>query len=276
MWLHMTQQMVQSIVVVRSLNLWAFLCCHALTILKFKNVVTIPPKYILKRWTLEAKSTMEHFHESFTRLFDPKEEIGRHYKGLCHVMKLVSVRAAETEAAYQFVASSMEKIMKHVRTILKNSRTLDERSSVASQGNESICIDDSYNEVGSISESLVSGEIDEETEAMEGEQEKVISKGDKRKESIVCTSKKSKIKAIEKTIQNCQKSCCRYQRYRMKTAVLVKCLYQVTHPEVHPPVSCHNQSPQPSDVSMFGQPTSQSNLPNFGTSQLIQLAGTRN
>ena len=57
------------------------LCCHVLKVLTSQRVTEIPAKYILKRWTKNAKKGVARaVAESLTDEIDPKRVAGRRYR----------------------------------------------------------------------------------------------------------------------------------------------------------------------------------------------------
>ncbi|XP_056690357.1 protein FAR1-RELATED SEQUENCE 5-like [Spinacia oleracea] len=76
------------------------LCAHALKVLDTMNIKLIPRKYILKRWTREAKAETVQDTSGRTILEDPRLDVTRRYKALCQ--KFVKVASG----ASNFVESS--------------------------------------------------------------------------------------------------------------------------------------------------------------------------
>lgn len=59
------------------------LCAHALKVLSIKKVLSIPPQYILRRWTKNVKAKSAKIDCPKINNNDPKIETARRYKELC-------------------------------------------------------------------------------------------------------------------------------------------------------------------------------------------------
>ncbi|KAF7148989.1 hypothetical protein RHSIM_Rhsim03G0106600 [Rhododendron simsii] len=94
------------------------LCAHALKVLGSKNVVTIPDRYILKRWTMNAKSGNKTTTLASSIQDDPKAMMGIRYKELCRLHTQLATRAAESDKAYEIALDGLHKILEEVETIL--------------------------------------------------------------------------------------------------------------------------------------------------------------
>ncbi|KAI8574012.1 hypothetical protein RHMOL_Rhmol01G0320800 [Rhododendron molle] len=94
------------------------LCAHAFKVLGSKNVLTIPDKYILKRWTMNAKSGNTTTTSASSIQDDPKAMMGIRYKELCRLHTHLATRAAESEKAYEIALDGLHKILEEVETIL--------------------------------------------------------------------------------------------------------------------------------------------------------------
>ncbi|KAG5545088.1 hypothetical protein RHGRI_017525 [Rhododendron griersonianum] len=90
------------------------LCSHALKVLCHNNVMRIPEKYILKRWTKNAKSGSTSTCAWASLIEDPKAMMGRRYKELCHLCTQLATRAAETEEAYNIALDCLKQIAEEV------------------------------------------------------------------------------------------------------------------------------------------------------------------
>ncbi|KAI0519010.1 hypothetical protein KFK09_006449 [Dendrobium nobile] len=93
------------------------LCTHALKVLDFKNIRTIPDCYLLKRWMKDAK--MVGVVGSCTPCLDPKIELRRRYKELCRLFVQVAAKAAETEETYAIAAGQINKLLQEVEKRLR-------------------------------------------------------------------------------------------------------------------------------------------------------------
>lgn len=74
------------------------LCSHILKVFYFRVITEVPSKYILKRWTKNAKRGI-----SVNLDGDPKSTMGRSYRDLCRLSTRLITRAAESEDGYNLV-----------------------------------------------------------------------------------------------------------------------------------------------------------------------------
>lgn len=106
-------------------------CCHALKVLDHQNIKVLPARYILKRWTRDARvgSVIE------THANAPGENaklIGTtRYKDLSLYMLKISARAAESDQAYEFAAKQLDEVMQGVERIL-TAKTFEEAQAITS------------------------------------------------------------------------------------------------------------------------------------------------
>jgi zinc finger SWIM domain-containing protein 3 len=93
------------------------LCSHALKILDVNNIKSVPEKYILKRWTVDAKvlhiSSMCNIHE------DPKVNISNRYSTLCRIFNRIAVRASQFDEAYSTCTKNAENLAEEIEKMLK-------------------------------------------------------------------------------------------------------------------------------------------------------------
>ncbi|XP_057478205.1 protein FAR1-RELATED SEQUENCE 9-like [Actinidia eriantha] len=90
------------------------LCSHALKVLSSNNIMKIPNRYILKRWTKNAKSGSIESTCVSTPVEDPKVMMGTRYKELCRLCTQLATRAAETNEAYKIALNALKKIAEEV------------------------------------------------------------------------------------------------------------------------------------------------------------------
>ncbi|XP_058216650.1 protein FAR1-RELATED SEQUENCE 9-like [Rhododendron vialii] len=90
------------------------LCSHALKVLSSNHVMRIPEKYILKRWTKNAKSGSTTTCAWTSLIEDPKAMMGRRYKELCRLCTQLATRAAETEETYNIALDCLKKVAEEV------------------------------------------------------------------------------------------------------------------------------------------------------------------
>jgi zinc finger SWIM domain-containing protein 3 len=92
-------------------------CSHCLKVLDINNIKHIPEKYILKRWTIDAKvldiTTKRNQHE------DPKARMSNRYRDLCKMFMKIAARAAESDESYDTAANCAEQLAQDVEKCLK-------------------------------------------------------------------------------------------------------------------------------------------------------------
>ncbi|XP_057423527.1 protein FAR1-RELATED SEQUENCE 5-like isoform X2 [Lotus japonicus] len=95
-----------------------FLCSHALKVLDHRNIKVVPSRYILKRWTKDARlGNLGEMKQCKTQ-DNPKIVVASCYKDLCPRLVKLSARASESVEAYQFTAKQLDKVMEGVEKIL--------------------------------------------------------------------------------------------------------------------------------------------------------------
>ncbi|XP_040364377.1 protein FAR1-RELATED SEQUENCE 5-like [Rosa chinensis] len=105
------------------------LCVHALKVLDKKNVKNIPPQYILKRWTREAKiMSITSYHPTEIH-GNPKESIGRRYGYLCRTSRDILTVAADDEELTRYAHECLVEMLKGLELIKKNRIEKEGRSS---------------------------------------------------------------------------------------------------------------------------------------------------
>ncbi|KAK9291910.1 hypothetical protein L1049_019861 [Liquidambar formosana] len=94
------------------------LCSHALKVLDHRNIKVVPSRYILKRWTKDAR--IDNVRDSSERAVqeNPKLLAASRYKDLCHSILKISSRAAESEEAFQYASRQLDEVMQGVEKIL--------------------------------------------------------------------------------------------------------------------------------------------------------------
>jgi zinc finger SWIM domain-containing protein 3 len=95
------------------------LCGHALKILDVMNIKVLPKKYILKRWTKDARNEVVQDFNRHERIIDTNLEVTNRYKSLCPLyVKLIS-RAVECEEAYKIALENYNKLIKKIKDVVK-------------------------------------------------------------------------------------------------------------------------------------------------------------
>ncbi|XP_059436424.1 protein FAR1-RELATED SEQUENCE 9-like [Corylus avellana] len=102
------------------------LCCHALKILDVMNIKVLPDKYILKRWTKDARNEIVQDFNGHEIIIDSKLEVTNRYKSLCPLyVKLIS-RAVECEEAYKIVLENYTELSKKIEDVVRRKSDLCE------------------------------------------------------------------------------------------------------------------------------------------------------
>ncbi|KAI8527747.1 hypothetical protein RHMOL_Rhmol12G0098600 [Rhododendron molle] len=102
------------------------LCSHALKVLDVMDIKLIPERYILKRWTRDAKAGIVKDFKGREVEGDNKLKVTNRYRMLCPELVKLASRAVECEEASALVASYMNEMFEKVEDILKNKRDMDE------------------------------------------------------------------------------------------------------------------------------------------------------
>ncbi|XP_048492992.1 protein FAR1-RELATED SEQUENCE 3-like [Beta vulgaris subsp. vulgaris] len=87
------------------------LCAHALKVLDDMNIKLIPDRYMLKRWTTEARSGVVQDRCGRTVLEDPRLEATRRYKALCRKFLEASCQAYNFVEVSSLVDSGLDNII---------------------------------------------------------------------------------------------------------------------------------------------------------------------
>ncbi|OMO86021.1 Cytochrome P450 [Corchorus capsularis] len=95
-----------------------FLCSHALRVLDLRNIKVVPSRYILRRWTKDARIECAETDSDFVIKENSLLVAARRYKEMCRSMLNISARAAESDEAFQFASSQLTEVMKGVEKIL--------------------------------------------------------------------------------------------------------------------------------------------------------------
>ena len=82
---------------------WGILCCHALRIFNDHDVKVLPSKYILKRWTKEARFGIVYDTKRLEIEVDPELECTNRYNRLCQMFNKLANDASECIKAFTFV-----------------------------------------------------------------------------------------------------------------------------------------------------------------------------
>ncbi|KAM5557282.1 protein FAR1-RELATED SEQUENCE 5-like [Rosa sericea] len=95
-----------------------FLCSHALKVLDHRNIKVLPAKYVLKRWTKDARLGIARPSDVSTVNDNPKLIVASRYKDLSHRILMLSTRASESGEAFQYAVRQLDQVMEGVEKIL--------------------------------------------------------------------------------------------------------------------------------------------------------------
>ncbi|XP_038981617.1 protein FAR1-RELATED SEQUENCE 5-like isoform X5 [Phoenix dactylifera] len=95
------------------------LCMHALKILLLRSILSLPTRYILKRWTKYANvEAMSDRHRSIADT-DGQEPLTLQYTRVCHKAITIGVKSAVSEDALQIFENELDKLMSEVENVLR-------------------------------------------------------------------------------------------------------------------------------------------------------------
>ncbi|XWS48406.1 hypothetical protein CRYUN_Cryun13aG0073700 [Craigia yunnanensis] len=95
-----------------------FLCSHALRVLDYRNIKVVPSRYILRRWTKDARIGCAREDSDFIIQENPKLVVARRYRDMCRSILNISARAAESDDAFQFASRQLNEVIEGVEKIL--------------------------------------------------------------------------------------------------------------------------------------------------------------
>ncbi|KAK2974231.1 hypothetical protein RJ640_016717 [Escallonia rubra] len=100
-------------------NFVGIVCRHALKVHDKENIKRIPPQYVLKRWTKDAKDAIVSDYRSAQVQGKSQESIGKRYSNLSyHFQELVTL-AAENEDMYIYAHKNLSKLLKDLEEMKK-------------------------------------------------------------------------------------------------------------------------------------------------------------
>ncbi|XP_020573595.1 protein FAR1-RELATED SEQUENCE 5-like [Phalaenopsis equestris] len=103
----------------RKFDFMGIQCKHVLKVLDIINIKELPPQYILKRWTKDAKTLNFKSLPEIEAGNENKSELGKRCSSLRYFCNRVATRAAETEESYEFFRTLSNELMEEVCKILK-------------------------------------------------------------------------------------------------------------------------------------------------------------
>lgn len=95
-----------------------FLCGHALKVLDNRNIKVVPSRYILKRWTKDARIGSVRHSSEFIAQGNPKLVAATRYKDLCRSILKISSRASASEEAFDYASRQLDEVIEGVEKIL--------------------------------------------------------------------------------------------------------------------------------------------------------------
>ncbi|XP_073108653.1 protein FAR1-RELATED SEQUENCE 5 isoform X2 [Elaeis guineensis] len=94
------------------------LCMHALKVLLFRSILSLPSRYILKRWTKYANVEVMSDRHRPAADTDGQEPLTSQYTRVCHKAITIAVKSAFSEDALQIFENELEKLMLEVENVL--------------------------------------------------------------------------------------------------------------------------------------------------------------
>ncbi|KAJ6802169.1 protein FAR1-RELATED SEQUENCE 5-like [Iris pallida] len=94
-------------------------CCHVLKVLDARNIKNLPPGYILKRWTKDAKAGAISGSCAITSEGDPQLSTAKRYSYLCRIFSVVAARAAKTMDSSAYIENQPDVLIAQLNQILR-------------------------------------------------------------------------------------------------------------------------------------------------------------
>ncbi|XP_028801896.1 protein FAR1-RELATED SEQUENCE 1-like [Neltuma alba] len=107
------------------------LCCHALRVLNLWNKLVIPPRYILNRWTKNARSGCVLDNNRRIIKEDPKLDVSNRFEDLCRIAVEISSKAAESDDAITFLSKKFVDLGMEVDKILSKSSSISNQQDIS-------------------------------------------------------------------------------------------------------------------------------------------------
>ena len=105
----------------KNYELVGILCCHSLRVLNVCNILAIPSKYILKRWTKHARSGCVLDNNGHIIKEDPRIDVTNRFKELGRIAVELSSKAAESTDATTFLTKKFVELSAEVDKIMSSS-----------------------------------------------------------------------------------------------------------------------------------------------------------
>ncbi|KAF7839313.1 protein FAR1-RELATED SEQUENCE 5-like isoform X2 [Senna tora] len=121
----------------KKIDFVGILCGHALRVLNHWNKIVIPPKYILKRWTNNARSGCVLDNNGHIIKEDPKLVVTNRFNDLCRNAVEIASMASESADASTFLAKKLVELSVEVDKILTmNSSMSSQKDASLSHGSQ--------------------------------------------------------------------------------------------------------------------------------------------
>lgn len=96
------------------------LCSHALKVLNLRDIVELPPQYILKRWKRNAKSyAAENYHANEWQTASSEKPMSLRFTELCHKAFTIAAKATASKKTLAFARSKLEDVFEEVEAVWK-------------------------------------------------------------------------------------------------------------------------------------------------------------
>ncbi|XP_011623480.1 protein FAR1-RELATED SEQUENCE 5 isoform X1 [Amborella trichopoda] len=103
------------------------LCRHILIVFRVENILTLPPHYILKRWTKNVKSGYSSDECGIEMRVDGQESLTLRYNDLCRRAIKIAEDGAITKYTYRVALGALEKAYAEVAIAKQNIEMFDQR-----------------------------------------------------------------------------------------------------------------------------------------------------
>jgi hypothetical protein len=90
------------------------LCGHALKVFDVMDIKLLPEKYIMPRWSQEARSDIIQYIRGRTIVENPKLDANRRYQVICRKLLPIATRAADFEEASVLVCNASKLLSQQV------------------------------------------------------------------------------------------------------------------------------------------------------------------
>jgi zinc finger SWIM domain-containing protein 3 len=88
------------------------------------NIKVLPNKYILKRWTKDARNEIVQDFNGHEIIIDTNLEFTNRYKSLCPLYVKLIIRAAECEESYKIALENYTELRKKIEDVMRRKSDL--------------------------------------------------------------------------------------------------------------------------------------------------------